>query len=172
MTNYLKTSYQKACPQCLEHSSSRRGISLIETLVVVAIIGVLLVIILPRFSQIRENQVLKNATVETLSAINKARSITLASVNSSQYGVRFQSDRVIIFKGTVYNEGSADNETINIISPASITNVTLAGVSGTSGEFYFNRLYGSPSKTGTVTITASSSTKTIIISASGVSSMN
>ncbi len=150
----------------------QKGITLIESLIVLAILVVLLLIVLPRFSQIKENQVLKNAAVETLSSINKARANTLASVNSSEYGVRFQSDRVIIFRGTVYNAGASDNETINIITPASITNVTLGGVSGTTGEFYFNRVYGAPSKTGTITITASSSTKIITINASGVASVN
>ena len=149
-----------------------KGISLIELLIVFAVIGILLLIVLPRFSQIKETQVLKNAASETLSALNRARSNTLASVNSSEYGVRFEADKVIIFKGTVYNVGAADNEIINIISPATITNVTLNGQSGTNGEMYFNRLYGVPSKTGTITITVSSSTKVITISAAGLSSIN
>jgi hypothetical protein len=86
--------------------------------------------------------------------------------------VHFQSDSVIIFKGKVFSAGAGDNETIGIITPASITNVTLGGTSGTSGDVYFNRLYGVPNVSGTVTISTTSLSKIITLSATGVVSVN
>ena len=145
---------------------------MIEILVVCAIVAVLISIILPRFSSIRENQVVKAAVADVLSAIDKARTETLSSLNSSPYGVHLESGRVIIFKGTVYSSSSPDNESVNIISPANISNVTLGGVSGASGDFYFNRLSGSPNKTGTVTVSSPAFTKIITISATGMASVN
>lgn len=164
MRNFYKI--KKACP------SFRRGITLIEMLVVVAIIGIIILVVLPQFAKMRENQVLKSATADILSAIDKARSQTLASVDSSEYGLYFQSDKAVIFKGTAYFATDASNENIDIISPANISNVNLAGSSGTSGELYFNRLSGSPSKTGTIIISVPSNSKIIIISATGSASAN
>lgn len=143
-----------------------------EMLVVFAVIGLMAAIVLPQFSALRQRQVLKSAASETLSALARARSNSLGSAGSSEYGVYFSSSQVIIFKGLAYSAGAADNETISIASPASITNVTLAGVSGTTGQMYFNRLYGVPSSTGTITITSGSYSKTITISATGAASIN
>ncbi len=149
-----------------------KGISLIEILVIFAGLGLLVAIVMPQFYNIRKNQVLKSAVGDVLSTVNKARSRTLASMNSSTYGVHFQSDKVIIFKGTIFSALDVNNETINIFSPASITNVTLGGVSDVVGDLYFNRIYGTPSTTGTVTISTGSSSKILTINQSGNISSN
>lgn len=140
-----------------------------ELLIIFAVIGILALIVLPQFSKIRENQVLKTGVQDILSSIDKAHSKTLSSLNSSEYGVHFQSDKVIIFKGTVYSDISPYNETINIISPANISNISL---SGGGSDVYFSRLLGVPSKTGAVTISSTSYNKIITISATGVASSN
>lgn len=149
-----------------------RGITMIELLVVLAVLGMMILIVLPRFSTIRENAVLKTAVSDILSSLDKAKSKTLSSLNSSEYGVHFQSDKVIIFKGKVFSAVAADNETANMTAPAKITNVTFGGVSGTTGNMYFNRLLGVPSTTGTITVSAASSAKIITIYATGVVSSN
>lgn len=150
----------------------KNGISIIEILIVLSVVALLAAITIPQFSKIRESQVIKSAGVDIISTLNKARSQTLASVNSSEYGVHFQSDRVIIFKGKNFSAGTSTNETILINNPAVISNVTLGGMSGTSGDVYFNRLYGVPSSTGTITITTPSNSKTITISATGSFGLN
>ena len=151
---------------------SQRGATIGELLVVLAIIGLMASVALPQFYKIRERQVITTAGSDIVSVLERAKSRTLASVSSSEYGVHFQSDRVIIFKGTSYSSEALTNETINILSPATISNVTLSGVSATTGDVYFNRLSGAPNKTGTVTISTSSYTKTITISATGGASSN
>jgi len=168
--NFFKN--KKACPQCLKHSFCRRGITALELIIVVAVIGILVSITLPQFSKIKENQVLKNATGDIVSALHSAQSQTLASVDFSEYGVHFQSDKIIIFKGTVFLDGDINNKTINIVTPANISNVTLAGISGTSGDTYFNRLSGVPSKIGTITVSTSSASKVITMSATGAVSID
>lgn len=150
----------------------KKGITAMEILVVIGVLGLIFAIVLPQFSKMRENQVLKSAVGDVLSSFNKARSETLASVDSSSFGVHLQSDKVIIFKGTVYVVNDVNNETTEIVAPASISNVTLGGVSGNSGDLYFNRLSGTPSATGTVTVSTSSRSKIITISAIGVVSSN
>ncbi len=150
----------------------QKGVSLVEILLVVAVLVVLILIVSPSFSSIRDSQLLKGAVGDVLSSLDKARAQTLSSLNSSEYGVHFQADKVIIFKGQVFSAGAIDNESINIISPTAISNVTLGGVSNSTGDLYFNRLSGSPNMSGTVTITLSSVSKIINISATGFASMD
>ena len=150
----------------------QKGMTLVEVLAVVAIIGILVAVTLPQFSKIKENQVLKNTVVDVTSVLHSAQSQSLASINSSEYGVHFQSDRVIIFTGKVFSTGAGDNKTVNIISPASISNVTFLGISSTMGDIYFERLSGAPSKTGTITVSTTSFSKIITISATGAVSIN
>jgi Tfp pilus assembly protein FimT len=147
----------------------KKGITVAELLVVVAVIGFFALIILPKFSQIRENSVLKSAIDDVLSSIDKAKNETLSSLNSSEYGVHFQSYQVIIFKGKVFSAGASDNESISITTPASISSISLTG--GVS-DMYFNRLYNAPSVTGTITISTPSFSKIITIYPTGVVSSN
>lgn len=157
MKNYLK---------------NQRGVSALELITVISIITILIFIVFSKFSSVREGQVIKSAVEGVLSSIDRARGETLSSLNSSEYGVHFQSDKVIIFKGKVFSSGASDNESIDLTTPASITNITFGGVSGTSGDVYFNRLSGMPSTTGTISINTASYSKIITISATGSASVN
>jgi Tfp pilus assembly protein FimT len=157
MKNYLK---------------NQRGVSALELITVISIITILIFMVFSKFSSVREGQVIKSAVEGVLSSIDRARGETLSSLNSSEYGVHFQSDKVIIFKGKVFSSGASDNESIDLTTPASITNITFGGVSGTSGDVYFNRLSGMPSTTGTISINTASYSKIITISATGSASVN
>lgn len=150
----------------------KKGITVPELLVVIAVLGVIFLIVIPQFSKTRELQVLKSGIQDVVSSINKAHEQTLASLNSSEYGVHFQSDKVIIFKGTVFNAGAGDNETIDIVAPANISNVTLNFVSAIPGDIFFNRLSGTPNQNGTITVSTTSFSKIITISATGATSVN
>lgn len=147
----------------------KQGITVIELLVVIAVLGVIFSIAIPRFSKSRELQVLKSGAQDVLSSIDKARTETLASLNSFSYGVHFQSDKVIIFRGIVFSAGDPNNKIINITTPATISDITLLGG---GNDLYFNRLSGAPSTTGTITISTASYSKIITISATGVASLN
>ncbi|KKP86629.1 MAG: hypothetical protein UR90_C0024G0004 [Parcubacteria group bacterium GW2011_GWC1_35_8] len=147
----------------------RKGVTVVELLIVIAVLGIIFLIVLPQFSKSRENQVLKNGVADILSSVNKARGNTLASLNSSEYGIHFQIDRVVIFKGTSFSSEDSNNEIINITTPANISDITLLG--GVS-DIYFHRLTGAPSTTGTITISTGSYSKVITILATGVVSVN
>jgi len=150
--------------------TSKRGFSIIEVLITITILGIVTSFAIIKFSSVKNRQSLDNATADIITTLNKASSKTLASVNSTTYGVHFEAGAIVVFTGDTYpgTLGASGNEPyISIVSPASITNVTLGGVSGSSGELYFNRLKGTPSKTGTITVTIPGSSRTITIGATG-----
>jgi len=176
----MKHFYQKACPparnrysvsgrQCLKPSFCRRGITLLEVMIVIVIIGIIVAVVLPQFSDIKKSQLLKNTGEDVVSTLNKARSQTLGSLDSSQYGVHFQSDKLILFKGTAFSDGNASNEVINVVSPVTLSDISLTGG---SSNIYFSRLNGMPSVFGTITISNGTSSKIITISATGGVSIN
>lgn len=156
----------------MKNFKNKKGITLIETLMAISIISILLVLVLPSFSSIKKNNILKSSAEDVLSALDQAHSQTLSSVNSSVYGVHFQADQVIIFKGTSYSSNDSNNKIIYITTPATISNVTLNNSSSTTGDVYFTHLTGVPNKTGTITVSTSNGSKIITISVTGSFSVN
>ena len=147
-----------------------RGITLIETLLIISIIGILAAIVLPGFARIKKVQILKSTTEEIVSVLEKARSQTLASLNSSSYGVHFETNKVIIFTGTSFVSDDVNNQIINIMLPATISNINL---NNASTFLYFNRLSGIPSTSGNITVSVPDiPSKVINISATGSASIN
>lgn len=149
---------------------NQKGITIFEILLVIAIVGILAVLVLPGFAKIKRIQVLKSATEDIVSVIGKAHSQTLSSLDSSEYGVHFGSDELVLFKGITYSENDPNNENIEIIFPASISSISLTGE---AVDLYFNRLSGLPSVFGTITVSVPGiSSKTVTISAMGSASVN
>ena len=150
----------------------KKGFTLVEMLLVIAIIMIIVAVATPQLLRMRNLQIIKGSGEDVLAVFNKAHSETLASLNSLQYGVHLQSDKIIMFSGTVYNSNNASNEIIKIVSPATISSISLANG---GSDIYFSRLSGTASTTGTIVVSISSNAslaKTITISATGGVSMN
>jgi len=149
----------------------QKGITLIELLIVIAIIGILVAIVLPEFLRMKNVQILKSATEDVSSVLSKARSQTLSSLNSLQYGVHFETSSITIFSGDTYNQNDNSNQIINISSPAVISSILLTNG---GADVYFNKLNGKPSKNGSITISIPENTlsKIITISPTGGISLN
>ncbi len=117
-------------------NTKTKGATFIEILVTVAIMGIIASIVTINFSNYNRRQVVKSATEDIISLANRARSKTLLSSGSSQYGIHIESSRVVLFKGTTFTEPSSDNTQITLNSTLSITGIT----SGTN--VVWNRLSG------------------------------
>ncbi len=150
----------------------RRGFTLVETLAVIIIMLVVTLIVVVSLSSLREQQLLSTETRAVASALLRARALTLASKEDVEYGVHFETSRVIIFKGQTYSAGDASNETETITNGVEISSITL---SGGGSDVYFTRLTGTLNKNGTVVVSLSSDpskTKTITLYGTGIFEVN
>ena len=170
----MKNLYQKIFTHILAFKKNKKtsGFTFLEIIIVITIVSIILAVAIPQLSKVKNVQILKSSSEDIISVLNKARSETMASLNSQEYGVRFEINKIIIFTGTSYVPDAASNEIINISSPATISSISLTG--GVS-EVYFNRLTGTASNTGNIVVSIASNpnlTKTISISATGGVSIN
>lgn len=152
----------------------KKGFTLIEILFVIAIIAILIAVLLPQFSKMRQNQLLASTTSDIVSILNKASSQSINSLDSSSYGVYFEDDLVVLFKGEVYDFNSADNQVLNLNGEISISDINLLKVSDdtSTDEVYFERLSGRPDAYGDIILTIGSINKTINLTKSGGVSIN
>ena len=142
----------------------KKGFSILELAIAVSILLVLAAMTAAAFFRFRDTRELDRAADETLNLIREARARTLASENDSQFGVRFESERAVLFRGASYVEGAADNKAYAIESRVEAYSITipsatvvferLTGAASGAGAVSF-RLKADPAKTRVITITAS-----------------
>ncbi len=152
----------------------KKGFTLIEILFVIAIIGILISIILPQFSKMRQNQLLASSASDIVSVLNKASSQSINSLDSSSYGVYFENDSVVLFKGEVYDSNSPDNQALSLNEGITISDIDLFKVSDDSAtvEVYFARLTGRPNAYGDIILTIGNLNKIISLNKAGGISIN
>ena len=104
--------------------SKNLGFTLIEILLVISLIVLILTIVTTNLfnpvSQGKLDAVLVDAVSIIREAQNKAmNSDTSGQTTSSEYGVHFESNKYILFKGTAYNPSDSSNFVVN--APSGIT---------------------------------------------------
>ncbi|MDO8569950.1 MAG: prepilin-type N-terminal cleavage/methylation domain-containing protein [bacterium] len=145
-----------------------RGFTVLEILIAISIMVLTITIVTFSFSKLNSSQTLDKSADLVVSILNEARSLTLSSVNDSQYGVSFEDSQVILFKGSIYLLSDPSNVVTELNSLVGLRNIILNG-GGTS--VIFKRLTGNTFETGTVEIFLKASTttfRTITISATGI----
>jgi len=144
------------------------GFTIIEIIVAVAILMVISVFTLVALNTFRENQSLKNSVNETIALINQARSKTLSSQDFSQYGIHFESSRIVLFKGTIFSEPNPDNVVLTLASSIEISSISL---DGGGVDLVFQKLTGKTDQFGSIIFRVKndiSKTKTIDIKNTGI----
>ncbi|MFA6386717.1 MAG: prepilin-type N-terminal cleavage/methylation domain-containing protein [Candidatus Paceibacterota bacterium] len=121
--------------------NKNKGFTLIEILAVIAILGIISSIIILSLSQFRNEQLLKNTTLDVVSLLSKARQNTLSSVNSTNYGIHFDSNQVVLFTGSVYSSNNSTNEPIVFSSKVNIPIPSGLNIGG-GNDVIFERLTG------------------------------
>ena len=145
-----------------------KGFTILEIIISLSIFLILAVIVVSSFSSFRNNQELTNAVQKTINLLNLARSKTLSSEGSSQYGVHFESSRIVLFKGASFSESSPDN---NAEAFSSLIEISAINLNGGDNNLVFQRLTGKTGNYGTVTLRIKSDvgkTKIIDIKNTGI----
>ena len=154
-----------------------KGISLVEILVVISIIGIILAVATTSLSDFRNSQALRNTADDIISLLNQARSQTLASKNLISYGVHLGLDRATLFAGTSYTESDPNNQVIMFDNSVVILDGTPGGINlnGYEVDVIFDRLTGDTDQYGTIILQSNkdiNKQKTITINKIGVISSN
>ncbi len=151
----------------------QKGFTLLEVIIIIIIIGIISSIILVSLSSFKNEQILKNTSIDVVSLLNKARQNTLSSINSKNYGVHFETNKMVLFGGQSYSQLDISNEIV-IFSPA-ILIPSLNGLNiGGGSDVIFDRLTGETIG-GTIILQLSSDNtkmKIITISKTGIISSN
>lgn len=145
----------------------KKGFTLIEVLTMVGILIILTSISIPAFRFFQKETDLNNTTEEIINNLRLAQGKTLSSEGASQYGVRFETGKYILFKGTNYNPLALDNEIHELPQGIEIYGIDIAGG---GSEAVFSRLTGATNQFGNFSLrlkTDASKTKTIYIENSG-----
>jgi prepilin-type N-terminal cleavage/methylation domain-containing protein len=145
----------------------KKGFSLIEIIIVIAILGIVSTIIVSSFAAINRTQGLEKDTELVVEQLRQARSQTLSSQNATTYGVHFASTTVTVFAGSSYNPSDPTNEEFVLKNTSLVLNVSLTG-GGT--DIIFKRLTGETASNGTIVVssTVASRSKTITVYKTGL----
>jgi Tfp pilus assembly protein FimT len=147
-----------------------RGISLIEIVVIMAIVGLMISVAVPGLVSFRKNQSIQNSTNSLMSLLDEARTKTLASFNTNFYSVKIESSRAILFTGSTYSSIDVNNKIILYESPVVLNSTAL---NGSGSVISFDRLKGTTSQYGTITLGIPSGvSKIVTVSSGGVITRN
>ena len=145
---------------------NHRGFTLIELLVVIALFSTILMLatvnLFKPVSSAKIDSVSSDIVSVTREAQNKAMNThTQGQVLTSPYGIHFETNRYILFKGASFNASDPNNFVVNVpqglvISPnLPSSNVVFQQISG--------EVAGSDNSKNTVCLKETSSNKTVLI---------
>lgn len=138
------------------------GFTLVEALIVVALLGVIVAFAIPFYQSFQVSSQLDNTTHELVQTLRRAQMQAMASQGGTDYGIALASDRFTLFRGASYSTSDPFNELI-VIPP------TLSISSGLGNTITFSVVRGAPSSTGSITVqTNNGKTRTITINPRGV----
>ena len=152
-------------------SQNKSGLTLIEFLISLAILGLVIAIVMNTFTDYRKNQSLQKDTETVVEVLGQARNQSLSSQNASQYGVHIASDKITLFTGSAYSSSDPLNSYFPLVSTDTIVTINL---SGGGSDVVFRRLTGETGQSGTVVMSSPtiSKTKTITVYGTGLIESN
>jgi prepilin-type N-terminal cleavage/methylation domain-containing protein len=146
------------------------GLTLVEILVVISILGILTAISLTSFVTLRKSEGLKKDTETVIEILRQARAQTLSSKDGQTYGVHLATSTATLFSGSSYSSTTPTNLVFNFNNTDTIQTVSLVGG---GSDVVFKRLTGETNQSGTILFSSPSvsMTKTIVIYKTGVAGL-
>jgi len=157
--NFLKTPSFFKRHNINVKAGSVCGFTLLEILMTIAIFTIITVIIVAPLSDFRASRVLDAGVEDVVTILNEARIDTLSSKNNSQYGVHFESTRMVLFKGTTFVEPDSNNKEVLFDSALEMPSILL---NGSGVDVVFERLSGSTNQYGTIVLRVKNNPSTSI----------
>ena len=148
--------------------TKHQGFTMIELVVVLAIIVLLMAVVVTPFRAFRNSKALDTTSEETLALLSEARGSTLSAKDGYRYGVHFESSQAVLFRGDTYSSGDTTNKAITLDNALEFSSISLAGG---GSEVVFDRLTGKTTQSGSVVVrikSDTSKTRTITIGGTGV----
>ena len=140
--------------------SKKSGISLIEVLAVIAIIGILTSVSIPAYFYLKKGNDFNLAVWQTANSIRVAQMKAKSGEEDSAWGINIAVGKITIFKGTSFSGRDASfDETAKI-----------SGVSETSGSnpVIFTKATGFPQSSASIILSNGSSSHSININGKGI----
>lgn len=151
-------------------NSTIRGFSALELIIVMAILAILLTSIVPSFVTFRRNSILNTETQELITVINRARLLSVSSKNDQQFGVHFESGKVVLFQGSTYSAGVTTNEEHVFNSSLTLSPIVI---NGGGSEILFEKVTGAASQNATTTllVVGTTASTTVLVLSTGVATI-
>lgn len=137
-------------------------------------LGIMLLVasvVLSGFLNFRKASLLNSSAELVASTLLGARVKTLSSEGGYAYGVHFENDRVVLFRGATYSAGDPNNVATVLPSAVEISAIALAGG---GSDLVFARLTGATTQYGSVTLRVKSDpgrTRAVSVTATGIVSV-
>lgn len=150
------------------YRSTRGGFTTPEILIVVFIVAVLSGLAFSSFTSVRSKEILDKNTLQVVSFIEQARTLSLSAKGGESFGVHFGPSQLVRFAGLTYSQNDPRNVTFNIDPAVTVSSMNLTGG---GSEVMFRKLRGTTDTPGTVTLSLVASTtqkKVITIGGTGV----
>lgn len=139
--------------------SARGGFTVIELLVVMAIMGLLLASFPFAINAFQESRAVDAAVQATAQALRRAQVLSQAVDGDATWGASVQTGSVTVFRGASYaTRTTAYDEVLEFSDSVSVSGVT---------EVVFSKLAGEPNTIGDTTFETAVTTATLTINAKG-----
>ncbi|MFA6158686.1 MAG: prepilin-type N-terminal cleavage/methylation domain-containing protein [Candidatus Paceibacterota bacterium] len=147
----------------MQSLSGRHGFSLPELIVSVTVIALLAILSIEAFFSFSKTQALDASVSSIVLALRDARARTLAGVAGNQHGVKVESNRYTVFRGSSFAADVASNEVFMMSS--------FVFASSSTDSFVFERVTGNSLASGTIDVYLASdpaTRKTISVQGTGL----
>lgn len=135
-----------------------KGFSLLEIIIVIGILILLAALGTGSLLQFSKTTDLNSSVEAGVSLLLEARAKTLSSQEESQYGVHFESGKIVLFKGAAYSSSDPLNEETALPSSVETASISL---NGGGSDVIFKKLTGETDQYGTITFRLKSNTASV-----------
>jgi len=152
--------------------NTQKGFTLLEIIIAIAVLAIIATFVARPLLGFRNEQVLTATAERIITTLNEARTNTVSSKGGFQYGVHFETNRVVLFQGASFTEPNTANKEFALHPQTDISTITLAGG---GSDVLFQRLTGKTDQYGSVVLQLKNnapSTREITIEQTGVVSIS